>query len=73
MICKSCNHCRDVDLGRDQYTSDSTWACPLCDSLYDKIEIECFLLDTISKKIAAFDIQDLQCKKCSQVIQTKIY
>lgn len=67
IICKACNHCRDIDLGRDQYRSDSSWLCPLCNTSYDNSEIECYLLDTISRKFLAYNLQDLQCKKCSQV------
>lgn len=70
VICKSCNHCRDIDLGRDQHRSESSWLCPLCNTAYDNVEIECFLLDTISKKVIAYNLQDLQCKKCLQVINT---
>lgn len=67
IICKACNHCRDIDLGRDQYRSDSAWLCPLCNTPYDSTEIECIMLDIISKKFLAYNLQDLQCKKCKEV------
>lgn len=67
VICKACNHCRDIDLGRDQYRSESAWLCPLCNTTYDNAEMELFLLDTINKKFLAYNLQDLQCKKCAQI------
>ncbi|CAH2005328.1 unnamed protein product [Acanthoscelides obtectus] len=67
IICKSCNHCRDIDLGRDQYRSDSAWLCPLCNTPYDNVEIECIMLEIINRKFLAYNLQDLQCKKCNQI------
>ncbi|KAG5892154.1 hypothetical protein JTB14_026392 [Gonioctena quinquepunctata] len=67
IICKACNHCRDIDLGRDQHRSDSAWFCPLCKTTYDSSEIECTLLGIINGKFIAYNLQDLQCKKCSQI------
>ncbi|XP_064211685.1 DNA polymerase epsilon catalytic subunit 1 isoform X2 [Tribolium castaneum] len=67
VICKSCNHCRDIDLGRDTHRSEAAWVCPLCDFAYDNGEIELFLLDTINRKFLAYNLQDLQCKKCAQI------
>ncbi|XP_023014693.2 DNA polymerase epsilon catalytic subunit 1 [Leptinotarsa decemlineata] len=67
IICKACNHCRDIDLGRDQHRSDSAWLCPLCKTAYDSSEIECTLLSIVNGKFLAYNLQDLQCKKCSQI------
>lgn len=67
LICKACNHCRDVDLGRDPHRSETAWLCPLCNTAYDNAEIESLLLDIISRKFLAFNLQDLQCTKCTQV------
>ncbi|KAF5297091.1 hypothetical protein FQA39_LY02671 [Lamprigera yunnana] len=67
LICKACNHCRDLDLARDPHRSDVAWLCPLCNSEYSNDEIEAILLDIIGKKILAFNLQDMQCKKCAQI------
>ncbi|KAF2878625.1 hypothetical protein ILUMI_27547, partial [Ignelater luminosus] len=67
LICKACNHCRDVDLGRDPHRSDHAWLCPLCNTAYDNGFIEGLLLETVSRKFLAYNLQDLQCKKCSQI------
>ncbi|KAL1514239.1 hypothetical protein ABEB36_003526 [Hypothenemus hampei] len=67
IICRKCNHCRDIDLGRDPYRTGHSWNCPNCEASYNSSEIESYLLDTISKKFLAYNLQDLQCKKCSQV------
>ncbi|CAH0549983.1 unnamed protein product [Brassicogethes aeneus] len=67
IICKACNHCRDIDLGRDSHRSETSWLCPLCNSSYDNAEIESLLLDIISRKFLAYNLQDLQCVKCGQI------
>lgn len=56
-----------VDLGRDPYRTEHSWYCPNCEASYVSAEIETFLLDTVSRKFLAYNLQDLQCKKCSQV------
>ncbi|XP_045460209.1 DNA polymerase epsilon catalytic subunit 1 [Harmonia axyridis] len=67
VICKACNHCRDLDLGRDPYRSEHAWLCPLCNTPYDNGEIENLLLDIVNRKFLAYNLQDLQCKKCAQI------
>ncbi|KAF7265187.1 hypothetical protein GWI33_021380 [Rhynchophorus ferrugineus] len=67
IICRQCNHCRDIDLGRDPHRTEHDWYCPLCKATYNSSEIECFLLDVISRKFLSYNLQDLQCKKCSQI------
>lgn len=67
LICKVCNHCRDVDLGRDPHRTETGWLCPLCKSPYENPEIEWILLDTVNRKIMAFNLQDLQCRQCREV------
>nr|XP_022913041.1 DNA polymerase epsilon catalytic subunit A [Onthophagus taurus] len=67
LICKACNHCRDVDLGRDPHRTESSWLCPLCNTAYDNMEIENLLLDIVTRKLLAYNLQDLQCKKCTQI------
>lgn len=44
-----------------------SWYCPLCQTSYDTAEIEHLLLDTVMRKLMAYNLQDLQCKKCAQV------
>lgn len=71
VICKSCNHIRDLDLCRDPYLSqersDSSWACVQCKAPYDMDEIEDTLLDAIHRKSMAFILQDLKCVKCNGI------
>ncbi|ENN78133.1 hypothetical protein HUJ04_004474 [Dendroctonus ponderosae] len=67
IICRKCNHCRDIDLGRDPYRTDHSWNCPNCEASYNSAEIESFLLETISRKFLAYNLQDLQCEKCNQI------
>ncbi|KAB0803610.1 hypothetical protein PPYR_00580 [Photinus pyralis] len=67
IICKACNHCRDLDLGRDPHRSDVAWLCPLCNTDYDNNEIEGLILEIINKKFLAYNLQDMQCKKCGQI------
>lgn len=57
-------------MGRDPHRSESAWLCPLCNTAYDTAEIESLLLDTVNRKFLAFNLQDLQCKKCAQVLNS---
>ncbi|XP_066147109.1 DNA polymerase epsilon catalytic subunit 1 [Euwallacea fornicatus] len=67
IICGKCNHCRDIDLGRDPYRREHSWHCPNCEAAYKSAEIESLLLDTVSRKFLAYNLQDLQCKRCAQI------
>ncbi|EFN67414.1 DNA polymerase epsilon catalytic subunit A [Camponotus floridanus] len=71
IICKACNHTRDVDLCRDQqYTIENNrhmWKCPICDTSYDNTEIEFLLIDKLNRKSMGYVLQDLQCRKCKEI------
>ena len=76
VICKQCNHCRDIDLCKDPFVStDGTpgqapvWICasPECRTPYDSAEIEHLLLDAIQRRTMGYVLQDLTCLKCGQV------
>ncbi|XP_037072699.1 DNA polymerase epsilon catalytic subunit A-like [Pollicipes pollicipes] len=73
VICKACNHCRDVDLCQDTHVGEAggrpCWKCPLCDTPYDQDEVEHALLSVMQRKLVSFVLQDLQCVKCKQVKQ----
>ncbi|CAB0010464.1 unnamed protein product [Nesidiocoris tenuis] len=71
VICRSCNHCRDIDLCKDSFRSVDNdvyyWQCPVCSTNYDNTEIEALLLDIVNRKSMAYVLQDLQCKKCLMI------
>ncbi|XP_060084893.1 DNA polymerase epsilon catalytic subunit A-like, partial [Ylistrum balloti] len=71
VICKSCNHVRDLDLCRDPYLnhndSNAAWSCVQCKSAYDMTEMEQCLIDSINRKSMAYILQDLKCVKCQGV------
>ncbi|XP_014243351.1 DNA polymerase epsilon catalytic subunit A [Cimex lectularius] len=71
VICRSCNHCRDIDLCKDNNRAIVNdmyyWQCPICDTNYDNLEIETILLDIVNRKSMAYILQDLQCVKCHQI------
>ncbi|XP_048254478.1 DNA polymerase epsilon catalytic subunit A-like isoform X1 [Haliotis rufescens] len=71
VICKSCNHIRDLDLCRDPYLSQdgagSVWSCVQCRAEYDVEEIEQSLVDAVHRKSMAYILQDLKCIKCKGV------
>ncbi|XP_029670196.1 DNA polymerase epsilon catalytic subunit A isoform X1 [Formica exsecta] len=71
VICKACNHTRDVDLCRDtNYTIENNrhmWKCPICDTSYDNTEIEFLLIDKLNRKSMGYVLQDLQCRKCKEI------
>ncbi|KAJ0173535.1 hypothetical protein K1T71_010684 [Dendrolimus kikuchii] len=71
VICKVCNHCRDVDLCRDTHrTVDNDCAvcvCPTCGTAYDNQELEWRLIETINRRTMTYTLQDLMCTRCHQV------
>ncbi|KAG8226585.1 hypothetical protein J437_LFUL007277 [Ladona fulva] len=71
VICRACNHCRDIDLCKDNHVAEDggkhVWLCPICETAYDLPEIEYALLDIVHRKTMAYTLQDLQCKKCHQI------
>ena len=74
VICKQCNHCRDIDLCKDPHVQDNNqdqpvWVCASsdCQTPYDTLEIEHQLIDAVQRKVMGYTLQDLQCLKCKQV------
>ncbi|XP_029052112.1 DNA polymerase epsilon catalytic subunit 1 isoform X1 [Osmia bicornis bicornis] len=71
LICKACNHTRDIDLCKDNLcimeNDRYTWNCSLCKTNYDNEEIEFLLVDMINRKNMAYVLQDLQCCKCKEI------
>ncbi|KAK2153411.1 hypothetical protein LSH36_298g04118 [Paralvinella palmiformis] len=72
VICKVCNHIRDVDLCRDPYLgqdneSGSLWACVQCKAQYDHDDIEQQLVAALHRQTVAYVLQDLCCVKCQGV------
>ncbi|XP_015122503.1 DNA polymerase epsilon catalytic subunit A isoform X1 [Diachasma alloeum] len=72
IICKACNHTRDVDLCKDshhRFDKDevNVWYCPMCKTDYENEEIEFMLIDTLNRKAMAFVLQDLACRKCGEI------
>jgi len=74
VICKSCNHCRDIDLCKDPHQGETAaglpvWLCasPSCGSPYDTQDIEAMLVDCAQRRVMGFSLQDLQCSKCRNI------
>lgn len=72
VICKNCNHCRDIDLCKDPNVADTdvpVWVCASadCQTPYDTSEMEYQLIDALQRKVMGFTLQDLQCTKCKGV------
>ncbi|KAJ8035463.1 DNA polymerase epsilon catalytic subunit A [Holothuria leucospilota] len=72
VICKVCNHCRDLDLCRDPLLihdggTAALWQCEQCDSEYDVDMIEGALIEAVYQASMAFTLQDVICTKCRQV------
>lgn len=76
VICKACNHTRDIDLCKDNdrafENNKHVWKCPLCETSYDNAEIEFLLIDTLNRKSMGYMLQDLQCSKCNDIKQENI-
>ncbi|XP_023213231.1 DNA polymerase epsilon catalytic subunit A-like isoform X2 [Centruroides sculpturatus] len=74
VICKSCNHCSDLDLCRDTFELNATtrmreWLCSVCQEPYNRLDVEAMLIECIQKKTMAYTLQDLQCTKCRMIKQ----
>ncbi|XP_074410293.1 DNA polymerase epsilon catalytic subunit A isoform X1 [Zonotrichia albicollis] len=75
VICRNCNFCRDLDLCKDPAPSQDRlvvpgWLCPSCHVQYDTDAIEMALVEALQKKLMAFVLQDLVCRKCHGVKET---
>jgi len=75
VICRACNHCRDIDLCRDLHRGEKennpVWLCSSagCGQPYDSTDIEAMLVDVIQRKLMGHCLQDLVCSKCKEVTQ----
>lgn len=79
-ICSFCNAVVDLDLARDcrlwdpasAYSDPShapalPWSCEYCSHPYDLGAIELSLLRDAQKLVVAYQVQDVQCRKCKLV------
>ncbi|KAJ2953419.1 hypothetical protein O0L34_g1009 [Tuta absoluta] len=71
VICKVCNHCRDLDLCRDTHTATEhnvpVCLCPTCGTAYDNQELEWRLVEDMNRRAMTYTLQDLVCTRCHQV------
>lgn len=79
VICKQCNHCRDIDLCKDPFVTTDSNSVPVfvcsgadCRTPYDTSDIEHLLLDAVQRKTMGYVLQDLSCLKCNQVKATNM-
>jgi DNA polymerase epsilon subunit 1 len=76
VICKACNHCRDLDLLKDKHRAlkndNPVWLCAQCFVNYDTDEIEVRLIDSMNRKIMSYMLQDLKCVRCKEIKQDNI-
>jgi len=61
---------QDIDLCRDPMMKpgDEKWLCVTCENEYNKAVIEEVLVETLRKRVAGFQLQDINCSKCRKVI-----
>ncbi|KAG2382234.1 hypothetical protein C9374_005436 [Naegleria lovaniensis] len=64
MICSYCSSCFDLELGKGH---DHGFKCQHCTSDFDKNLIEGKLIDFTQNKMISYQLQDLQCSRCSQI------
>ncbi|XP_022098482.1 DNA polymerase epsilon catalytic subunit A-like [Acanthaster planci] len=72
VICRVCNHCRDLDLCRDPLlvqdgNSVALWQCIQCNTEYDVATIEQSLIEAVQRSSMAYTLQDVVCAKCQQI------
>ncbi|CAL8464190.1 g3725 [Coccomyxa elongata] len=69
VICSYCNDCTDLDLCRDPALQEHQWSCRKCGCAYELATIEAQLLRSVRLRARAYQLQDLRCLKCRQVLQ----
>ncbi|XP_055677958.1 DNA polymerase epsilon catalytic subunit 1 [Lutzomyia longipalpis] len=71
VICKACNHCRDLNLHNDPHRALKdgvpVWLCSQCLGCYSTDEIEGLLLEIIQRKLMSYTLQDVKCVICKQI------
>ncbi|XP_005182541.1 DNA polymerase epsilon catalytic subunit 1 [Musca domestica] len=71
VICKACNHCRDLDLCKDKHRAMKdgipVWLCAQCFVAYDNEEIEMRIIDVVQRKLMSYVLQDLRCSRCNEI------
>ncbi|KAL4706978.1 hypothetical protein ACJJTC_019516 [Scirpophaga incertulas] len=70
VICRVCNHCRDLDLCRDTAVLQHglpVCVCPTCGTAYDNQELEWRLIEMMNRRAMTYTLQDLVCSRCHQV------
>ncbi|XP_055613279.1 DNA polymerase epsilon catalytic subunit 1 [Uranotaenia lowii] len=71
VICKACNHCRDLDLCKDNHRAlkdgHPVWLCAQCNVDYENVDIEMRFLDVVQRKVMSYVLQDLRCGRCKQI------
>ncbi|XP_045485974.1 DNA polymerase epsilon catalytic subunit 1 [Pieris rapae] len=71
VICKVCNHCRDLDLCLDTHRSTlgevPVCLCPTCETPYENQELEWRLIEILNRRAMSYTLQDLICARCHQV------
>jgi DNA polymerase epsilon subunit 1 len=78
VICDFCNHCKDLDLTREENAEiqedeeldlerSNCWSCPSCHTLYNKTEIEQKLVNIVRKRLLTWQVQDIKCQRCKLV------
>ncbi|EFC40096.1 predicted protein [Naegleria gruberi] len=65
MICSFCSSCCDLELGKP--TTENIFKCKHCSNDFDKSLIEGRLIDYVQNKMVGYQLQDLQCSRCSQI------
>ncbi|XP_017476166.1 PREDICTED: DNA polymerase epsilon catalytic subunit A isoform X2 [Rhagoletis zephyria] len=71
VICKACNHCRDLDLCKDKHRAMKdgipVWLCAQCFVAYENEEIEMRIIDVVQRKAMSYVLQDLRCIRCNEI------
>ncbi|XP_059611898.1 DNA polymerase epsilon catalytic subunit 1 [Phlebotomus argentipes] len=71
VICKACNHCRDLNLHNDPHRALKdgvpVWLCSQCFGCYNTDEIEGMLLEIVQRKLMSYTLQDVKCVNCKQI------
>jgi len=69
VVCPFCSGTRDLDLCRDMELTQKGLVCITCKQSYDVGVIEAELVEIITRRSVAYQVQDLSCVNCSKIKQ----
>lgn len=68
--CDKCQTSRNLDICKEYSYEKESWLCNECEKPLNKTFIEKKLIDLLNARLIAYQIQDIECKKCKMIKNT---